>query len=47
MKKFSPNCTPRIPYEAPSVEVLELKCEGIICQSGKAPNMEHGWDLDF
>ncbi len=36
-----------MPYEAPSVEVLELKCEGIICQSGKAPNMEHGWDLEF
>ena len=47
MINFSPNCTPRMPYEAPSVEVLELKYEGIICDSGKAPAMEHGWDLEF
>ena len=47
MKNFSPNSTPRIPYEAPSVEVLELKYEGIVCASGEVPDMEHGWDLDF
>ena len=47
MKKFSPNCTPRIPYEAPSVEVLELKYEGIVCASDEIPEMERGWDLVF
>ena len=36
-----------MPYEAPSVEVLELKCEGILAGSDKAPGMSHGWDLDF
>ena len=36
-----------MPYEAPSVEVLELKYEGIICDTGKSPAMEHGWDLEF
>lgn len=36
-----------MPYEAPSVEVLELKYEGIICASGENPPMEHGWDLVF
>ena len=34
-------------YEAPSVEVLEVRSEGIICASGEVPDMEHGWDLDF
>ena len=34
-------------YEAPSVEVLEVRSEGIICASGEVPDMPHGWDLDF
>ncbi len=34
-------------YNPPVTEVIELKAEGIICASGEAPDMEHGWDLDF
>lgn len=34
-------------YEAPSVEVLEVRNEGIICASGEVPDMPRGWDFEF
>lgn len=34
-------------YELPETAVIEFKHEGIICDSGEIPDMEHGWDLEF
>ena len=47
--KFYPSlCVSSRPvYEAPSVEVIEIVPESLIAASGEAPDMEHGWDLDF
>jgi len=35
------------PYEAPTLEVVEVKPEGIIAASGEAPDMPRGWEWDF
>ena len=37
----------RITYEPPLTEIIEIQSEGIVCASGEAPDMEHGWDLVF
>lgn len=34
-------------YVLPVTEVIEFKHEGIICDSGEVPDMEHGWDIEF
>jgi hypothetical protein len=34
-------------YEAPSITIVEVITEGIVCASGEVPDMEHGWDLVF
>lgn len=39
--------TSKQPYEAPTVEVVEVKPEGIIAASGEVPDMPRGWDWDF
>ena len=39
--------TSKQPYEAPTVEVVEVKPEGIIAASGDAPNMAPGWEWNF
>ena len=40
-----------ITYESPVTGVIEVKTEGIVCDSdddgGEVPDMEHGWDMDF
>ena len=35
------------PYEAPIVEVVEVKPEGIIAASGEVPDMPRGWEWNF
>lgn len=37
----------KLTYETPETDVLEIKSEGFVCDSGEVPNMSHGWDLDF
>ena len=39
----------KIIYRPPVTEVVEVKFEGIVCDSGagEVPDMEHGWDLEF
>ena len=43
-----PNHNTRIPYEAPTVEVVEVRNEGIICGSGgtedyNRPDSTYNW----
>lgn len=37
----------KIAYDSPVIEVIEVKQEGNICDSGVIPDIEHGWELDF
>ena len=37
----------KIAYDSPVIEVIEVKQEGNICDSGVIPDIEHGWDLNF
>lgn len=34
-------------YISPEANVIEISGQGVICQSGEAPDMQEGWSLKY
>lgn len=45
MKKTTP--LEHVDYIPPKADIIHIHFQGIICQSGEAPDMNEGWRFDF
>lgn len=38
---------PKVNYIPPKADIIHIRIQGIICQSGEAPDMNEGWRFDI